>query len=46
VDGGGIWAGFRLEVSDVQGTGIVMLIAGGIVGIIGSAFAASRFLDV
>jgi cell division transport system permease protein len=46
VSGGGIWAGFRLEFADVQGTGIVMIIAGAIVGIFGSAVAATRFLDV
>jgi len=46
VSGGGIWAGFRLELTDVQGTGIVMIIAGAIVGIFGSAVAATRFLDV
>ncbi len=46
VSGGGIWAGFRLEVTDVQGTGVVMIIAGALVGIFGSAVAATRFLDV
>jgi len=46
VSGGGIWAGFRLEVTDLQGTGFVMLIAGALVGIFGSAVAATRFLDV
>jgi cell division transport system permease protein len=46
VSGGGIWAGFRLEVADLQGTGIVMIIAGAMVGIFGSAVAATRFLDV
>jgi len=46
VKGGGIWAGFRLEVTDLQGTGLVMLIVCALVGIFGSAVAATRFLDV
>jgi cell division transport system permease protein len=46
VSGGGIWAGFRLTVTDVQYTGIVLVIAGALVGVFGSAVAASRFLDV
>jgi len=46
VSGGGIWAGFRLTVSDVQQTGFVLIVAGALVGIFGSAVAATRFLDV
>src|SRR3954470_2923372 len=46
VSGGGVWANFHVNVSDVQGTGIVLLIGGAVVGILGSAVAATRFLDV
>jgi len=46
VSGGGIWAGFKLTLADVQGTGLVLVIAGALVGVFGSAVAASRFLDV
>jgi cell division transport system permease protein len=46
VDGGGIWTGFHLDVSDVQGTSYVLILAGAVVGIVGSAVAATRFLDV
>jgi len=46
VSGGGIWAGFRLTLTDVQGTGVVLIIAGALVGVFGSAVAATRFLDV
>jgi len=46
VDGGGIWTGFHLDVSDVQGTSYVLILAGALVGIFGSAVAATRFLDV
>jgi cell division transport system permease protein len=46
VSGGGIWAGFRLTLTDVQGTGMVLVIAGALVGVFGSAVAATRFLDV
>jgi len=46
VSGGGIWAGFRLELTDVQGTGALMIGVGAAVGILGSAVAATRFLDV
>ena len=46
VSGGGIWTGFKLSTADVQGTAIVLLVAGAIVGIFGSAVAATRFLDV
>ncbi|MEY2420530.1 MAG: cell division transport system permease protein [Acidimicrobiaceae bacterium] len=44
--GGPIWAGFHIETSDVRGTAIVLVLAGAVVGIIGSAVAATRFLDV
>ena len=37
---------FRLTSGDVTGTAIVLLIAGALVGVAGSAFAATRFLDV
>jgi cell division transport system permease protein len=46
VDGGGIWTDFHVNLSDVQGTSIVLIIAGAMVGIFGSAVAATRFLDV
>src|SRR3954454_22226812 len=46
VDGGGIWTDFHVNLSDVQGTSIVLIIAGALVGIFGSAVAATRFLDV
>ena len=46
VSGGGIWAGFRLTVTDVQQTGFVLIVAGALVGVFGSAVAATRFLDV
>jgi cell division transport system permease protein len=46
VSGGGIWAGFRLELTDVQWTGALMVGVGAAVGIVGSAVAATRFLDV
>src|SRR5262249_14335414 len=37
VSGGGIWAGFRLTVTDVQYSGFVLVLAGALVGVIGSA---------
>jgi cell division transport system permease protein len=46
VSGGGIWAGFRLDISDVRGTGLVLIGAGALVGVFGSAVAATRFMDV
>ena len=46
VDGGGIWTDFHLSLSDVQGTSYVLVVAGALVGIFGSAVAATRFLDV
>ncbi|HEV3226594.1 MAG TPA: permease-like cell division protein FtsX [Acidimicrobiales bacterium] len=46
VSGGGIWTGFHVDVSDLRGTSYVLIIAGGLVGIFGSAVAATRFLDV
>ncbi len=46
VSGGGIWLNFRLTVGDVQGTGYVLIAAGALVGIFGSAVAATRFLDI
>ena len=46
VSGGGIWTGFHVEVSDLQGTSYVLIAAGALVGIFGSAVAATRFLDV
>jgi cell division transport system permease protein len=46
VSGGGIWTGFRLDGADVQGTSYVLIAAGALVGIFGSAVAATRFLDV
>jgi cell division transport system permease protein len=45
-ESGGLFADFRLTTGDVRGTAIVLLIAGAIVGVAGSAFAATRFLDV
>jgi cell division transport system permease protein len=45
-DSGGLFADFRLTAGDVRGTAIVLLIAGALVGVAGSAFAATRFLDV
>jgi hypothetical protein len=33
-------------VTDVQYTGFVLVLAGALVGVIGSAVAATRFLDV
>jgi cell division transport system permease protein len=46
VSGGGIWTGFHVDVSDLQGTSYVLIAAGALVGIFGSAVAATRFLDV
>ena len=46
VSGGGIWTGFHVDVADVQGTAYVLIAAGAMVGIFGSAVAATRFLDV
>ena len=47
VSGGGVtWAGFRLTLTDVQYTGILLVIVGGLIGIFGSAVAATRFMDV
>jgi cell division transport system permease protein len=46
VSGGGIWTGFRVDVTDLQGTSYVLIAAGALVGIFGSAVAATRFLDV
>jgi cell division transport system permease protein len=43
---GGLFSDFRLTNGDVTGTAIVLLIAGALVGVAGSAFAATRFLDV
>ena len=45
-DSGGLFTDFRLTAGDVRGTAIVLLIAGALVGVAGSAFAATRFLDV
>jgi cell division transport system permease protein len=46
VSGGGIWANFTLKTGDVQGTSLILIGAGALVGIFGSAVAATRFLDV
>ena len=46
VSGGGIWTGFHVDVSDVRGTSYVLILAGALVGIFGSAVAATRVLDV
>ena len=46
VSGGGIWSGFRIDGSDLQYTSFVLVAAGALVGIFGSAVAATRFLDV
>jgi cell division transport system permease protein len=46
VSGGGIWTDFHVDVSDVRGTAIVLFVGGAVVGILGSAVAATRFLDV
>src|SRR3954453_19017990 len=46
VDGGGIWTDFHVNLSDVRGTSVVLIVAGALVGIFGSAVAATRFLDV
>lgn len=46
VSGGGIWTGFHVDASDLQGTSYVLIAAGALVGIFGSAVAATRFLDV
>jgi cell division transport system permease protein len=46
VNGGGIWTNFHVDVSDVRGTSLVLVAAGALVGILGSAVAATRFLDV
>jgi cell division transport system permease protein len=43
---GGIFSDFTLTSGDLRLTSLVMAFAGGVVGVIGSAFAASRFLDV
>jgi cell division transport system permease protein len=46
VDTGGVFAGFRLTAQDVRNTAIVLVFGGALVGVFGSAVAASRFLDV
>ena len=46
VDGGGIWTDFHLTSADLFTTSVWLVILGGIVGVIASAFAATRFLDV
>ena len=46
VSGGGIWSGFHLDPADLQKTSFVLIGAGALVGIFGSAVAATRFLDV
>ncbi|MEY2461775.1 MAG: cell division transport system permease protein [Acidimicrobiaceae bacterium] len=46
VSGGGIWSGFHIEPADLQKTSFVLIGAGALVGIFGSAVAATRFLDV
>ena len=46
VSGGGIWTNFHVDVADLQGTAYVLIAAGAVVGIFGSAVAATRFLDV
>jgi cell division transport system permease protein len=46
VDTGGVFAGFRLTSADVQSTAVLLVVGGVLVGIFGSAVAASRFLDV
>jgi cell division transport system permease protein len=46
VSGGGIWTGFHIDPSDLQKTSFVLIGAGAVVGIFGSAVAATRFLDV
>jgi cell division transport system permease protein len=46
VSGGGIWAGFRLDLADVRGTGLLLVVVGAAVGVLGSAVAATRFMDV
>src|SRR5436190_5483150 len=44
--GGTIWAGFKLTNGDVRGTSMILVVAGAIVGVLASAVAATRFLDV
>ncbi len=46
VAGGGIWTNFHVTAGDVQFTALVLVVVGAIVGIVGSAVAATRFLDV
>ena len=46
VDTGGVFAGFRLTSEDVWKTAYVLIFGGALVGVFGSAVAASRFLDV
>src|SRR4051794_33490231 len=46
VSGGGIWSGFHIDPADLQNTSFVLIGAGALVGIFGSAVAATRFLDV
>jgi cell division transport system permease protein len=46
VAGGGIWTNFKLNTADLQYASFILLIAGALVGIFGSAVAATRFLDV
>jgi len=44
--GGPIWANFHLEFDDMRFASIWLILAGAVVGIFGSAVAATRFLDV
>lgn len=43
---GGLFQDFYLTNADVRSTSILLAIAGGIVGVLGSGVAATRFLDV
>lgn len=45
-EGGGVFEGFRLTDGDVWGTSSILVVAGIFVGMAGSAFAVSRYLDV
>ena len=46
IDAGGIFTGFKLESSDLFTASIYLMIAGALVGVIASAVAATRYLDV
>jgi cell division transport system permease protein len=43
---GGLWTDFNLTASDISSTSILVAVVGAIVGVAGSFFAATRFLDV